>query len=158
VTDVDIIHAVFKDIIGRATDFSSFDDRLEAQKIVYLLSQAGTSCGDYPFRWYKHGPYSQQLQNTLLKKADGMQPVVFSETGKAALSKIKKMKEESHAGYSDSQWLEALGSIHYLQKYMYPTYGQDNIIEELKTYKPLLKECHLNKRAYTLLKENLLLP
>lgn len=152
-----IIHSVFKEVFGRRTDFSSFDDRLEAQKIVYLLGELGVTCGDYSFRWYKHGPYSQNLQNVLLGRYDDAEQIVFSVAGTSALKKVKQMISIPHSEYTDSQWLEAMGSIHYLQKHMYSTLARDSILNRLSNLKPHLNNQELNTKAYNLLQQESLL-
>ena len=148
-----VIHAVFNEVFGRPTDFSSFNDRLEAQKIVYLLDELGVTCGDYPFKWYKHGPYSQRLQNTILEKYDKTEQIAFSPAGNSALAKIKQMISVPHSEYTDSQWLEAIGSIQYLQKYLYSTSTRDTILRRLNELKPHLNNQKLNSSAYSLLEQ-----
>ena len=152
-----IIHAVFDEVFGRSTDFSSFDDRLEAQKIVYLLDELGVTCGDFPFKWYKHGPYSQRPQNAILENYDNNERVSFSPAGKKAIETIKQIITEPHSEYSDSQWLEAIGSIQYLQKYLYSTSQRDAILKRLNELKPHLDNKGLNSNAYTILEKYSLL-
>ena len=61
-----LLKPVFKSIFNKEFNASEFEDRLEMQKAVYLLQNMGISVGDYRFLWYKHGPYSQTLQNDIL--------------------------------------------------------------------------------------------
>ena len=61
-----LLKPVFKSIFDRDFQPNVFEDRLEMQKTVYLLQNMGISVGDYKFMWYKHGPYSQILQNDIL--------------------------------------------------------------------------------------------
>ncbi|MEG0836180.1 MAG: hypothetical protein RR413_12135, partial [Christensenellaceae bacterium] len=85
-TDFAIISRVFQDVMGRTANFGSFEDRLEMQKIVYLIYELGVSCGDFSFRWYKHGPYSQQLQNVMIAGNVGRpEAFSFSQSGHKAL-------------------------------------------------------------------------
>ena len=63
-----LLKSVFENIFERPFKAREFSDRLELQKVVYLLQNMGISVGDYRFIWYKHGPYSQTLQNDILSK------------------------------------------------------------------------------------------
>ena len=56
---------VYNEIYGRDFDYSNFDQRMEMQKAIYLLQDMGVPVGDYGFRWYLHGPYSQSLQDDM---------------------------------------------------------------------------------------------
>ncbi len=56
---------VYKMLYGRNFYYGNFDQRLEMQKAVYLLQDMGVPIGDYGFRWYQHGPYSQNLQDDM---------------------------------------------------------------------------------------------
>ena len=56
---------VYKMLYGRNFHYGNFDQRLEMQKAVYLLQDMGVPIGDYGFRWYQHGPYSQNLQDDM---------------------------------------------------------------------------------------------
>ena len=56
---------VYKMLYGRNFHYVNFDQRLEMQKAVYLLQDMGVPIGDYGFRWYQHGPYSQNLQDDM---------------------------------------------------------------------------------------------
>ena len=48
-----LLEPVFKYIFDRKFNPSSFEDRLEMQKSVYILQNMGISVGDYNFLWYK---------------------------------------------------------------------------------------------------------
>ena len=56
---------VYKILYGHNFSYSDFDQRMEMQKAVYLLQDMGVPIGDYGFRWYLHGPYSQSLQDDM---------------------------------------------------------------------------------------------
>lgn len=151
--DLTIITAVFDNVFGRTTRFTEFEDRLEIQKIVYILNELGVSCGDYSFRWYKHGPYSQLLQNTLLRDdCEDISQVEFSDAGEKALTKVKEMIKVDHDGYDDSEWLEALGSLLYLRKRS--NESKETVIEDLESRKEHLKNRGLNSKAYDVLQKS----
>ena len=152
-SDAAVIHAVFKEIFGQEANFYEFDDRLKAQKAVFLLQELGVSCGDYSFGWYKHGPYSQQLQNTLISPYSEQADISFSDAGKSAIGKVKAMLNVPHADYSDATWLEAIGSIRYLKARWYQTATKDSILKKLSELKPNLDNNDLNVIAYDALEK-----
>ena len=47
---------------------TNFETRLELQKTIYLLEEAGAKLG-YSFGWYKHGPYSSSLADDAYRLA-----------------------------------------------------------------------------------------
>lgn len=147
-TDFAIISGVFQDVMGRTANFGSFEDRLEMQKIIYLIHELGVSCGDFSFRWYKHGPYSQQLQNVMIAGNVGEpEAFSFSQSGRKALDAVKHLISTPHDGYKDADWLEAIGSICYLQKHSYQTSNADSLLDELVSCKPHLNNKGLNRSA-----------
>jgi uncharacterized protein YwgA len=152
-SDVAVIHAVFKEIFGENANFYDFTDRLKAQKAVFLLQELGVTCGDYSFGWYKHGPYSQQLQNTLISPYSEQADISFSDAGKSAIGKVKAMLSVPHTGYSDATWLEAIGSIRYLKARWYQTATKDSILKKLSDLKPKLDNSVLNSKAYDALEQ-----
>ena len=152
-SDAAVIHAVFKEIFGKEANFYEFDDRLKAQKAVFLLQELGVSCGDYSFGWYKYGPYSQQLQNTLISPYSEQADISFSDAGKSAIGKVKAMLNVPHADYSDETWLEAIGSIRYLKARWYQTATKDSILKKLSELKPNLDNNDLNVIAYDALEK-----
>ena len=152
-SDVAVIHAVFKEIFGEEANFHDLDDRLKAQEAVFLLHELGVTCGDYSFRWYKYGPYSQQLQNVLLDDYADDENVTLSEKGLDAICKVKKIIQTPHEPYSLANWLEVLGSTRYLTEYCYQPSAKDEVLEKLCESKPYLSNKTLNLLAYETLKK-----
>lgn len=151
-----ILSAVFHEVMGRTTSFSIFDDRLETQKIVYLLDELDVSCGDYSFIWYKRGPYSQQLQNTMLcydQTQNDETEVNFSEKGMAALNTLKEIFSVDYTGYNEAYWIETLASILFLSKRIIPVANEARVLSELQNRKPHLKSKDINRRAYQILQD-----
>lgn len=146
-TDITLLAAVFQNVFEKEPNFRCFDDRLEMQKTVYLLREMGVTCGNYPFRWYKHGPYSQGLQNVMISSAPQQEPVSFSEIGAQGIGKLKNLLHVDHTGYSDADWMEALGSLHYLRKYREPTLDDRALLLLLTELKPNLSNEALNREA-----------
>ncbi len=54
------IFAIFEKINGRKLEMNKYDDRLNLQKLTYILQKAGLNFG-YRFTWYVKGPYSPPL-------------------------------------------------------------------------------------------------
>lgn len=54
------IFTIFQKINGREIDLRQYDDRLNLQKLTYLLKSAKVDFG-YRFSWYVKGPYSPPL-------------------------------------------------------------------------------------------------
>jgi hypothetical protein len=81
----------------------------------------------------------------------------LSNAGLAAISKIKTMFYTQHLGYSDSVWLETLGSLLYLNKHYYKSASGDYLSEQLRSLKNHLENDEINKKAVGLLKSYALL-
>lgn len=119
---------VFFDVYGKKFDQSSFDDRMEMQKMVFLLQEAGVSLGDYNFVWYKHGPYCQDLQNDILNIGQVKDiEVNYSLDAKDVIDKLKRILEKENA-YEKPAWAECLASLEYLKSYILPLNSDDNTI------------------------------
>lgn len=137
-----LLKPVFKSIFGREFDPDKFEDRLEMQKAVYLLQNMGISVGDYGFMWYKHGPYSQTLQNDILTLQTSEDVNVnFSNDAIKAIDELKNAVQIQNKDYQEYEWLECLGSLHYIKESLMPSSADENtLIHELQTRKE-----HLNK-------------
>lgn len=151
-TEATKISAIFENVMGWTPSFNSFEERLEMQKIIYLLYEIGASCGDFSFRWHLHGPYSQKLQNVMISSiANTKEPVSFSEKGEVSLARIRNLLNVQHNGYSDCEWLEALGSILYLTKHSNSTDTPKSIVAKLEELKSNLNISELNNEAFNVL-------
>lgn len=143
--ELNILNTVFSNIFDKQFTFSSFDERLEMQKAVYLMGELGASCGDYGFTWYKHGPYSQSLQNAMFGLIDPpkrLESITLSPNAEKAIKWIRETSSLSREKYDLAEWLEAIASIHYIKTYMWPTSTKRELKSHLKTLKP-----HLNCEA-----------
>lgn len=150
-----LLKPVFKTIFDRDFQPDVFEDRLEMQKAVYLLQNMGISVGDYRFLWYKHGPYSQTLQNDILNLR-GVEDIDinFSDDAKREIETLKKVIFKEGLKYNESQWVECLGSLHYIKENLLPSSAEEEIIlDELKIKKPHLSSKRDNKIALQTLKE-----
>lgn len=150
-----LLKPVFKSIFDRDFQSDKFEDRLEMQKSIYLLQNMGISVGDYRFMWYKHGPYSQTLQNDILK-LHGVEDVDidFSADAKREIRTLKNVIFKDGIKYNECQWVECLGSLQYIKENLLPSSAGDEIIlEELKNRKPHLNRDEDDKIALQTLKE-----
>lgn len=131
------------------------EKRMKMQMAVYLLQEMGAPMGDYSFFWYKHGPYSPDLQDVIyiIKDMSNENIVKFSMDMEKDITRVEKVLSENGL-YSQSQWAECIASIYYLQKYILPFGATDEqICEELYNRKPYLNNDYENKRALELTKE-----
>lgn len=150
-----LLKPVFRSIFGREFRSDAFEDRLEMQKAVYLLQNMGISVGDYRFMWYKHGPYSQTLQNDILNwhGVDDIN-INFSADAKKEIETLKNAIFKEGLEYSECQWVECLGSLHYIKENLLPSSAEDEtILNVLKEKKPHLNNNKDNKIALQTLKE-----
>lgn len=138
---------VFAAVYGREFE-QSFEHRMEMQKAVYLLEEMGVPVGNYGFFWYKHGPYSQELQNDILELSTvEMLPVVFSNDNLLAIKRLRNLLSEQ-VDYSSSQWAECVASLHYIKMNLLPqSASEEDIVNALEEKKQHLIKHELNLRA-----------
>ncbi len=150
-----LLKPVFKSIFDRDFRPDVFEDRMEMQKAVYLLQNMGISVGDYRFMWYKHGPYSQTLQNDILNLygVDDID-INFSADAKKEIDILKSVIFKEGLEYNESQWVECLGSLHYIKENLLPSSaGDETVLKELKNRKPHLSNDKDDRTALETLKE-----
>ena len=150
-----LLKPVFKSIFDRDFQPNVFEDRLEMQKTVYLLQNMGISVGDYKFMWYKHGPYSQILQNDILNlQSVGDINIDFSADAKREIRTLKNAVFKEGLEYNLSQWVECLGSLQFIKESLLPSSAEEGtVLNELKNRKPYLNNDNDNKIALQTLKE-----
>ena len=105
---------------------SSFVDRLIVQKTIYLMQEFGLFIG-YRFNWYVHGPYSPGLAGdayALCGTYDAVPWVQFVK--REDEERFKQFLVFIGARAHDHDWLEKIGSIHFLSK-MYPSMSREAI-------------------------------
>lgn len=146
---------VYKKVFGQSFSYSRFDDRLQMQKMVYLLQEEGVNIGHYGFDWYKHGPYSQVLLDDMYVE-DGNECIELNYTlhAETCIERLKNIfnDSEAHRIYGMKNWTECLASLHFLKnKEMGSNAKENDIILELTRRKPHLNNEVLNRKAYTLI-------
>lgn len=142
---------VFKKLYGVDFSYYDFDQRMEMQKAVYLLTEMGVPVGDYGFRWYLHGPYSQDLHDDMYY--ENGQPTAEIEIFSEYEKRINKLRDVIHSDargtYSVSNWMECIASIHYLRNNILPFNAtMDDVLEELEKRKKHLDQRDVNVKAF----------
>lgn len=150
------LSAVYNQIFGKIFDYGEFDNRLEMQKVIYMLQELGAPIGNYGFRWYKHGPYSQELLDDMyVISPKYSNNISFSVDTQKSIQSVKNIIDVGKdSTYGSANWSECVASILYLRKYVFPSSTKEScILEELKERKPHLSDDALNQQAYNLVSE-----
>ncbi len=104
------------------SDFgSNFEKRLELQKVVYLLQEAGADLG-YHFGWYIHGPYSSSLADDAypLSTSGSFLKTFQRPVNERAITRVKSLVDSVPGAKKRSYWLELLSSVHYVTVHSFP--------------------------------------
>lgn len=144
---------IFKDLYGCDFDYGNFEQRLEMQKAIYLLQNMGVPVGDYGFRWYQHGPYSQSLQDDMYYESGRRcEDICLSREHADSVEQLRKLINSSaKKDYTTSQWVECLGSLHYLKENLLSfSATNDDIVVALEKRKPHLSDHGTNLSALEL--------
>lgn len=147
---------VYKKLYGKDFSYGSFEQRLEMQKAVYLLQNMGVPVGDYGFRWYQHGPYSQNLQDDMYyENGRSYADLQLSKEYESRIDQLRSVIFDTHKGeYSTSHWVECLASLHYLRENLMTFSATEaEIVSELEKRKPHLSNHTTNLAAYHLVEE-----
>lgn len=151
-----IIVPLYQKVYNEKFEYDTFAKRMKMQKCIYLAEQYGLNVGGYDFSWYKHGPYSQRLQDDMfIESRHSFPELQYSEYALhviARLTKMVNMAKQEGFFYSEDQWMECLASIHYLNR-LYKSSEQESLAE-LQRRKPHLCNSELNKLAYDLAVDN----
>jgi len=114
-------------------DMFSFDNRLKLQKFVYIMEYMfGLNLG-YEFNWYHYGPYCVQLAK------DGF-GVSFEQTPELKFEDVtSEVQFENFLTFiknKDSNWMEIIASVHFLNKL---GYSKEDVIKRIKEKREQLK-------------------
>lgn len=145
---INLLNSLYEKIYGEEFNPTTFNSRMEMQKAIYLIQEAGFAVGEYDFLWYKHGPHSQNLQNDILRLSNvNKENVIFTEEATAVLNDLNSMLNQENS-YGRSKWVECIASILYLKKYVYPnTISDEELISKLVEKKPHLDKPDINMMA-----------
>lgn len=138
----EFLKPIYLDVYDTEFISSSFESRMEMQKLIYILQEAGIQVGDYNFTWYKHGPYSQLLQEEILSlNTTNNVKINYSSEAREIIGRVKEIFNKD-VQYSRSAWVECIASIHYLKVNIFPfNTSREDILRELVERKP-----HLNNK------------
>ncbi len=149
---------VYKKVFGESFSYGRFEDRLQMQKMVYLLQEEGVNIGHYGFDWYKHGPYSQVLLDDMyMENGTACMGLNYTPEAEQRIERLKEIFSDADAKekYGVKNWTECLASIHFLRmKEMGSNASEEEILQVLTDRKPHLNDDALNRKAYRLI-ENL---
>lgn len=143
---------IYQKLYHQSFSGAEFDERMKMQKGIYLLQNMGVPVGDYGFRWYIHGLYSQELQDDMLFEKDRTDDVIISDEYLPVIEKLSEViLSGEKGGYSVENWVECLASIHYLKSNILNfNVSKDEVIGELEKRKPHLSDKVANSNAYSI--------
>lgn len=129
------------DAIGLPVEVASFNDRLIAQKTVYLCQTDGIQLG-YTFRWYLRGPYSPSLTKDVfavsVEMAAGSKECEdwrLDESSEGKLAKLKGLSAGNENRDALARRLELLASVHFVVDHgQIPVEDRDGIAETLDRF------------------------
>lgn len=134
------------DALGIDPKIDTAADRKRLQKAVYLgQALTGVDLG-YRYGWYKKGPYSPSLANDYYDLAEalaaGEEPNGY---GLRSEEQVRALNDASHlfgvpqgVNLSDADWLELVGSIHYLRRVSHK--DEPNVDRVIQQQKPELAQ------------------
>jgi uncharacterized protein YwgA len=143
-----VLLKLFSDFTGRRLDTKQTDDKIILQKIVFILNELGAIVGDYRFSWEKCGPFSQSLHNdiSLITDADSSLSGSFSETVQQTIMFVKEILDKAEQNnYSLRLWAEAITSLLFFKKYMYPSYSWGEASREIISLNNIFDDKILNR-------------
>lgn len=144
----ELLKPVYERVYGEKFNASFFEKRMEMQKAIYILQEAGIRVGDYDFLWYKHGPYCQSLQDDLLCLS-GIPDITisYSEDAKEVIERVKNVFNMK-VKYPRSVWVECLASLQYLRANIFSlSASKEDIVSNLVARKPHLNDMDTNLMA-----------
>lgn len=121
---------------------STFDDRLKAQKFVYLAQENGASFS-FAFGWYAHGPYSPSLTRSLFSIASDNSefPEVHEAISEQDERVARHLSEFFGSKRNDIRYIELVASVWYfLPSGTITKEKKHEVIERLSREKPKFKQ------------------
>lgn len=162
-----ILLRLFAESVNLPLGLSTFEERFELQKKVYLTQIMGLDMS-YRFGWYLRGPYSRELtadaftlRDLLAQGDDEPSRVVLSQRATECISKAGAFWSlpDSLQGVCEADWLELLASLHYLKHVAYWTPATeprefDSVYRKLIKSKPRFRrQQHAAEAAWQRLNE-----
>lgn len=144
---------VYKALYECDFSYSELNRRIEMQKAIYLLQDMGVPVGDYGFRWYLHGPYSQSLQDDMYYESRrGIVALTLSREYAESIGRLHDViRSEKRGSYSVTNWVECLASLHYLRENLLDFNATESeVVQELENRRVHLNHHDTNVAAYHL--------
>lgn len=158
--NIDIANGLVFHRLGIRKD--TFENRLIAQKKIYLLQSLGTVLG-YHYNWYLHGPYSPSLTSYMYANLDWMQECdstfakyKLSNKTEDNIRRVNELAQRSdNANLDEADWYELLASLHYIyqNRRSWAVDGEKGIFKKLQQYKPQYSEQQCQVASDALRKE-----
>lgn len=128
---------------GLRISIDSLDDRIIAQKKVFLLQELGINLG-YSYNWYIHGPYSPTLTSYLYDNLEFLQEYNFGDYActNQVLNDINIVNDFGRnipVGLNEVKWYELLASLLYLNR-KDGIQIREELFDRLLKYKPQYTE------------------
>lgn len=130
---VEKVFAIFKVINGRYPDLNIHDDRLNIQKLTYILKSIGLPF-DYRFNWYIKGPYSPTLASEAFGYVErGMSEVKLSQGDTQVVSNLKSTFSSD---ISSPGKLELYASLLFIKNQKKLSFRDQMLADKLVSLKP----------------------
>jgi len=131
-------------LLDRHPSVDSYNDRIIAQKIGYLIQSAGIYIGDIKFFWHKRGPYSRVLTSLIFSIDNNKESILeqcesftLKEELKPRLNVVKKIIDSRPKNCPEIFWLEICASLKFINE-EHADIGRENVKDILLKRKPFL--------------------
>lgn len=124
-------------------NIDSLDNRIIAQKKIFLLQELGVKLG-YSYNWYLHGPYSPDLTSYLYDNLEifyngfDFNGYACTEKVNEDINKVNELGNNIPKEFDRVSWYELLASLLYL--YKRDGLRDKKLFKTLTVYKPQYDE------------------
>lgn len=147
-SQVKLLSIVFSNVYHKEFCSSDLEHRIMLQKAVFIMHEMGLPCGDYRFVWDQFGTFSLDLSDDMKKEiGKDEDDIVLNEDAVNVMEYLQKLFNKESDDYSVREWAEAIASLLYLRKYVYPSYTDEQLIDSLEDKKKYLRNRQLNLEA-----------
>ncbi|GIP08229.1 hypothetical protein J1TS5_03990 [Paenibacillus macerans] len=110
-------------LLGKLPNVNSYDDRIIAQKVGYLVQDFGIYLGEMGYFWHKRGPYSRELASALRYYEKNQENFIrecsYVKINALVIPRLEFLKniiEKRPSSCTLLIWLEICASLRYLSK------------------------------------------
>jgi len=133
--EISKIFAIFRYINGRKIDMRNYNDRLNLQKLTYILKKAGFNFSYY-FSWYVKGPYSPLLASDAFNYFESNEDI-NEKLSEAELKIVKDLKIAFGNELQNPNKLELYASLLFIKSTSAIELSEDEkLSEKLISLKP----------------------